>query len=153
MKLIPDALAQTETAPAPAAPPPAPAAPATPAAKPTGTQTGAVQPTDAAAQMPSTQDLFAQIVPIFVIMGIIYLIVIRPRQRREKEQEALLKNVRRGDTMVTTGGIICKVTKATDETEIEVEIAPNVRMRLLRSAIGEVRAKGEPVKDQAAAKG
>jgi preprotein translocase subunit YajC len=147
MKLISDAMAQTETAPAPAAP-----APAAPAAKPAATQTGSVQPTDAANQPPALQDLVAQLVPIIVIMGIVYIIVIRPRQRREKEQEALLKNVRRGDTLVTTSGIIAKVTKATDDTEIEVEIAPNVRVRLMRSAIGEVRAKGEPVKDAAAAK-
>jgi preprotein translocase subunit YajC len=58
--------------------------------------------------------------------------------------------VRRGDVMVTTSGIVGKVTKATDENEIELEIAPNVRVRLMRSAIGEVRARSEPVKDQGA---
>ena len=79
-------------------------------------------------------------------MGIVYILVIRPRARREKEQLAQLRNVRRGDTLVTSSGIIGKVTKSIDDDEVEVEIAPNVRVRLLRSAIVEVRAKGEPVK-------
>ncbi|NBT96237.1 MAG: preprotein translocase subunit YajC [Methylocystaceae bacterium] len=137
MKLIPDAMAQT----------PQPAAPAQ-SAPPmtTGTQASGGLP-DAAAQQPSLPDLFAQLVPIFVVMGIVYILVIRPRARREKEQLAQLRNVRRGDTLVTSSGIIGKVTKSIDDDEVEVEIAPNVRVRLLRSAIVEVRAKGEPVKE------
>jgi preprotein translocase subunit YajC len=150
MKLISDAMAQTE--PAPAAPTPAPAAnPAgASAVKPTGTQTSVAQAAPDASSAPAIQDLAAQLIPIVVIMAIVYIVVIRPRQRREKEQESLLKNVRRGDVMVTTSGIVGKVTKATDDTEIELEIAPNVRVRLLRSAIAEVRARSEPVKDQGA---
>ena len=58
-----------------------------------------------------------------------------------------MANVRRGDTVVTTGGLIGKVTKAVDQAEVEVEIAPNVRVRLVRGMISDVRAKGEPVKD------
>ncbi|MFM8860540.1 MAG: preprotein translocase subunit YajC [Methylocystis sp.] len=137
MKLIPDAMAQT----------PQPAAPAqsTPPMT-TATQASGAQP-DPAAQQPSLPDLFAQLVPIFVVMGIVYILVIRPRARREKEQLAQLRNVRRGDTLVTSSGIIGKVTKSIDDDEVEVEIAPNVRVRLLRSAIVEVRAKGEPVKE------
>jgi preprotein translocase subunit YajC len=84
-------------------------------------------------------------------MGIVYILVIRPRARREKEQLAQLRNVRRGDTLVTSGGLVGKVTKSIDDDEVEIEIAPNVRVRLLRSAITEVRAKGEPVKDTPAA--
>ncbi|MBM3574890.1 MAG: preprotein translocase subunit YajC [Alphaproteobacteria bacterium] len=137
MKLIPDAMAQT--------PQPAPPAQSAPPIT-TGTQASGAQP-DAAAQQPSLPDLFAQLVPIFVVMGIVYILVIRPRARREKEQLAQLRNVRRGDTLVTSSGIIGKVTKSIDDDEVEVEIAPNVRVRLLRSAIVEVRAKGEPVKE------
>jgi len=150
MKLIPQVLAQAEQtpAPAPAAPAPAPApAPAAPT-----TQTGQAAPgapNDPNAAPPALPDLFAQIVPILVIMGIVWIIVIRPKARREKEQQAQLRNVRRGDTLVTSSGIVGKVAKAIDDNEIEVEIAPNVRVRMLRSAIAEVRAKGEPVKDQA----
>ncbi len=114
---------------------------------PTQTSTGASNPSDPNAQPPSLPDLFAQLIPIFVVMGIVYILVIRPRARREKEQLAALRNVRRGDTIVTTGGLVGKVTKPIDDNEVELEIAQNVRIRLLRSAIAEVRAKGEPVKD------
>ena len=99
---------------------------------------------------PSLPDLMSQIVPILIIIGIVYIIVIRPQQRQAKEQKDLLKNVRRGDTIITSSGIIAKVTKAVDDAEIEAEIAPNVRVRLLRSAITEVRARGEPVKEPSA---
>ncbi len=76
-----------------------------------------------------------------------YFLVLRPQQKRAKDQADLVKNIRRGDTIVTTGGIIAKVTKATESSEIEVEIAPNVRIRIARPMVTEVRAKGEPVKD------
>ena len=59
----------------------------------------------------------------------------------------MVKNVRRDDTVVTTGGIVGRVTKVADEaSEIEVEIAPNVRVRVVRTMISEVRAKGGPAK-------
>ncbi|QGM95500.1 preprotein translocase subunit YajC [Methylocystis rosea] len=93
-------------------------------------------------------EMLGQLIPIFVVMGIVYILVIRPRSRREKEQLAQLRNVRRGDTLVTTSGIVAKVTKSIDDAEIEVEIAPNVRVRMLRTAVAEVRAKGEPVRDE-----
>lgn len=73
--------------------------------------------------------------------------VIRPQQTRAKEQEQLLDKIRRGDTVVTTGGLIGKVTNAGDKAELEVEIAPNVRVRIARAMVTSVRAKGEPVKD------
>ncbi len=85
--------------------------------------------------------------PILIIM---YFMVLRPQQKRAKDQAELIKNIRRGDTVVTTGGIIAKVTKATDAAEIEVEIAPNVRVRIARPMVTEVRAKGEPVKSEPA---
>jgi preprotein translocase subunit YajC len=154
MKLIPDAMAQTEQPAATPTPAPAPVAPAPSApAQPTQTQTGtaASGAPDAAAQPPSLSDLVAQLVPIFVVMGIVYILVIRPRSRREKEQLAALRNVRRGDTIVTSGGLVGKVTKSIDDSEIELEIAPNTRIRLMRAAIAEVRAKGEPVKETPAA--
>jgi preprotein translocase subunit YajC len=160
MKLITDAMAQTEqpaappaeTAPAPAAPtPPTPAPePPVPAPAPQTAQTQTGVGANTAAdqnQPPSLPDLFAQLIPIFVVMGIVYILVIRPRARREKAALDALRNVRRGDTIVTTGGIVGKVTKAIDDNEIELEIAQNARIRLVRSAIAEVRAKGEPVKE------
>jgi len=92
--------------------------------------------------------MLGQLIPIFVVMGIVYILVIRPRSRREKDALAQLRNVRRGDTLVTTSGFVAKVTKSIDDAEVEVELAPNVRVRMLRTAIAEVRAKGEPVKEE-----
>jgi preprotein translocase subunit YajC len=93
------------------------------------------------------QDMLIQFAPFVVMFGIFYFLVLRPQQRRAKEQREMIKGARRGDTIVTTGGLIGKVTKSTDDSEVEVEVAPNVRVRIARSGIGEVRAKGEPVKD------
>ena len=62
----------------------------------------------------------------------------------------MVKNVRRGDTVVTSGGLVGKVTKVVDDEQIEVEIADGVRVRQMRSMVADVRAKGEPVKDEGA---
>ncbi len=94
-----------------------------------------------------TTDLVLQMAPFAVILVIMYFLVLRPQQKKVKDHRDLVSNVRRGDTVVTTGGLIGRVTKATEATEIELEIAANVRVRLIRSMIAEVRAKGEPVKD------
>jgi preprotein translocase subunit YajC len=150
MRLIEQAQAQTEQAPTSAAP----AVPTPPASPAPAQHGGTVQPGAPAADAPpppALPDMFAQLVPMLAIMAIVYFIIIRPRQRLEKEQKDQLRNVRRGDTLVTSGGLIGKVTKAIDDNEVEIEIAPNVKARLLRTAIVEVRAKGEPVKDQAPA--
>ncbi len=107
--------------------------------------------TSAFAQTPGAagggMDLVIQMAPFAVILVIMYFLILRPQQRRAKEHRDLVGNVRRGDTVVTTGGLLGKVTKATEPNEIELEIAANVRVRLLRQMISEVRAKGEPVKD------
>jgi preprotein translocase subunit YajC len=91
-------------------------------------------------------DIFIQIVPFVLIFIIMWFLIIRPQQRRVKEHQEMIKNVRRGDTVVTTGGILGKVSKVVDDNELEVEIADNVRVRLVRSMISDVRSKGEPVK-------
>ena len=158
MKLIPDALAQAQPSPpaaeAPAAPPAEPSAPAAPTPPglphpPASTQTGQLaESKPETAQPPTLPEMLGQLIPIFVVMGIVYILVIRPRSRREKDAIAQLRNVRRGDTLVTTSGFVAKVTKAIDDAEVEVELAPNVRVRMLRTAIAEVRAKGEPVKEE-----
>lgn len=154
MNLITDAMAQTAEQPAATAPAPAaPSIPAPPAAPATQTGTAANgAPQDPNAQMPSLSDLFAQLVPVFVVMGIVYILVIRPRARREKAELEALRNVRRGDVVATTGGIVGKITKSINDTEVELEIAPNTRIHLLRAAIAEVRSRGEPVKDTPPAK-
>jgi len=75
-----------------------------------------------------------------------YFMVLRPQQKRAKDQADLIKNIRRGDTITTSGGLIGKVTKVVDDGELEVEIAPNVRVRVARPMVTIVRAKGDPVK-------
>jgi preprotein translocase subunit YajC len=91
-------------------------------------------------------DIVLQLVPFVLIFVIMWFLIIRPQQRRVKTHQEMIKNVRRGDTVVTAGGIVGKVTRVTDDPEIEVEIADGVKVRLVRSMITEVRTKGEPVK-------
>src|SRR3984957_10791962 len=100
----------------------------------------------------SSTDIVIQLAPFAIILVIMYFLILRPQQRRAKAHQDLMKNVRRGDTIVTTGGLIGKVTKTVDDAEIEIEIAPNVRVRLLRQMISEVRSRSEPVKELSAAK-
>ncbi len=95
-------------------------------------------------------DTLVQLVPIVAMIAIVYFVLWRPQQRRAKEQREMVQSARRGDVVVTTGGLIGKVTKAVDDNEVEFEIAPNVRVRLARSGIAEVRSKGEPVKEATA---
>jgi preprotein translocase subunit YajC len=91
-------------------------------------------------------DIVLKLVPFVLIFVIMWFLIIRPQQRRVKAHQEMIKNVRRGDTVVTSGGIVGKVTRVTDDPEIEVEIADGVKVRLVRSMITEVRTKGEPVK-------
>jgi preprotein translocase subunit YajC len=82
------------------------------------------------------------IVPTMLIIGIMYFLMIRPQQKRLKDHRDMVAAIRRGDTIVTSGGIIGKVTKV-DDQELQVEIADGVKVKLLRSTISEVRGKGE----------
>lgn len=100
-----------------------------------------------AAAAPGMNDILLQVAPFGLILVIMYFLILRPQQNKMKVHQAMISAVRRGDTVVTSGGIIGKVTKATDETEVEVEIAQNVRVRVARSMIADVRSKGEPVKE------
>ena len=92
-------------------------------------------------------DMLIQFAPFVIIFAIMYFLLLRPQQQRAKQQREMVKGARRGDTVTTSGGLIGKITKAVDDNEVELEIAPNVRVRLARSGISDVRAKGEPVKD------
>ena len=90
--------------------------------------------------------MILQFVPFILIFVIMWFLIIRPQQRRVKAHQEMIKNVRRGDTVVTSGGIVGRVTKVTDDPEIEVEIADGVKVKLMRGMISEVRTRGEPVK-------
>jgi preprotein translocase subunit YajC len=94
--------------------------------------------------------MISSLMPLILIIVIMYFLVLRPQQQRVKQHAAMVKALRRGDTVVTNGGIVGKVTKAVDDDQIEVEIADGVRVRQMRSMVSEVRAKGEPVKEDGA---
>ena len=89
-------------------------------------------------------DIFLSIVPFILIFVIMWMLVIRPQRQQMRKREEMLKAVRRNDTVVTGGGLVGKVTKVS-ENEGEVEVAPNVKLRVVRSMLADVRVKGEPV--------
>jgi preprotein translocase subunit YajC len=91
--------------------------------------------------------MLMSLLPFVLIFVIMYFLILRPQQKRVKDHQELVKNLRRGDTVVTSGGLVGKVTKVVDDDQIEVEIADGVRVRQVRSMVTGVRAKGEPVKD------
>ncbi|MBM3529287.1 MAG: preprotein translocase subunit YajC [Alphaproteobacteria bacterium] len=95
-------------------------------------------------------NLLISLLPFILIFVIMYFLILRPQQKRAKTHQEMVKNVRRGDTVVTSGGLIGKVTKVIDDEQIEVEVAEDVRIRQVRSMVADVRAKGEPVKDEGA---
>src|SRR5215467_12185364 len=97
----------------------------------------------------ASSDFIIQLVPILLMFVIFYLLLLRPQQQRAKAHKEMVANLRRGDTVVTSGGIIGKVTKVRDDSEIEVEIAENTRVRVLKGTVAEVRVKGEPAKEPA----
>src|SRR6202158_2224189 len=90
------------------------------------------------------------VLPFILIFVIMYFLILRPQQKRAKQHQELIKNLRRGDTVITSGGLVGKVTKVVDDDQIEVEIADEVPVRQMRSMVADVRAKGEPVKEEGA---
>mgnify|MGYP001389519122 CR=1 FL=1 len=98
-----------------------------------------------AAGVPGAGDMIAQFAPFLIILVIMYFLLIRPQQRRVKLHQEMIKTLRRGDSVVMSSGMIGKVTKVIDDNEVEVEIADNVRVRVVRSMIADVRSKAEPV--------
>ena len=97
-----------------------------------------------------SSSMIVQFMPLILIIGIMYFLVLRPQQQRVKRHQEMVKALRRGDTVVSNGGIVGKVTKVVDDDQVEVEIADGVRVRQMRSMVSEVRAKSEPVKDDSA---
>jgi preprotein translocase subunit YajC len=96
-------------------------------------------------------NMLVQLLPFILIFVIMYFLILRPQQKRTRDHQELVKNLRRGDTVITSGGLVGKVTKVVDDEQIEVEVADGVRVRQVRSMISGVRAKGEPVKDESSA--
>lgn len=94
-------------------------------------------------------DVFGILVPLLLIMPIWYFLLIRPQQKQRKAHLEKITNIRRGDQIVTGGGIVGKVTKVVEgDVEVEMEVADGSKMRVVRAMIADVRSKGEPVKDK-----
>jgi preprotein translocase subunit YajC len=90
------------------------------------------------------------LIPMLVMILIFYFLVIRPQQQRSKQHRETVDKVRRGDTVITSGGFIGKVTKAADNSdEVEVELSDALRVRVLKSTLLDVRSKGEPARENA----
>ena len=94
-------------------------------------------------------NMLMSLAPFALIFVIMYFLILRPQQKRVKQHAEMVKNVRRGDTVVTNGGLVGKVTKVIDDDQIEFEISDGVRVRQMRQMITGVRAKGEPAKGEA----
>ncbi len=90
---------------------------------------------------------FAQFIPLILIFAIMYFLLIRPQQRKLKTHRAMVQALRRGDQVVTQGGLIGKVSKVKDDDEVEVELAPNIKVRVVKSTIAQVVSKTEPAPD------
>jgi preprotein translocase subunit YajC len=93
-----------------------------------------------------TNDILMSLVPFVLIFIIMWFLIIRPQQKRVKSHQEMIRNVRRGDTIVLGGGMLAKVSKVIDDNEVEAEIADGVRVRVVKGMIQDVRTKGEPVK-------
>ncbi|MBJ6370680.1 preprotein translocase subunit YajC [Sedimentitalea arenosa] len=87
---------------------------------------------------------FAQFLPLILIFAIMYFLLIRPQQKKLKEHQAMVAALRRGDQVVTQGGLIGKVVKVKDDNEVEVELAEGVKVRVVKSTIANVMSKTEP---------
>lgn len=92
-------------------------------------------------------ELLLNILPFILIFAIMYFLIIRPQRQRMKQHQEMVNSLRRGDTVVTSGGIVGKVVKVLDEAEAQVEIAEGVKVKVVRSMIQDVRSKGEPAKE------
>lgn len=95
---------------------------------------------------PITMDQgLTQLLPLVLIGVVFYFLLIRPQQKRAKEHRAMIDAVRRGDSVVTAGGIMGKVTKVREDNIVQIEIAPDVRIDVVKATLTDVKTKGEPV--------
>ena len=101
-------------------------------------------PAFAQAQGGGAGAIVTQLVPLVLIFAIMYFLLIRPQQKKLKDHQKMVEALRRGDVVVTQGGIIGKVTKVKEGGELEVEIADNVRVRIVAGTVSQVMSKTEP---------
>ncbi len=100
----------------------------------------------AAGGAPGGADLFGMVIPMVAVMGVFYFLMIRPQQRKMKEHQEMLSKVGKGDTIITNGGLIGKVVRVVDDSELLVEVGENVKVRVLRAGISDIRGKVEAAK-------
>ncbi|MES2144256.1 MAG: preprotein translocase subunit YajC [Pseudomonadota bacterium] len=103
-----------------------------------------VTPAFAQTAAPGVSSALGSFIPLILIFGIMYFLLIRPQQKKLKEHRAMVEALRRGDQVVTQGGIIAKITKVQEDGMVEAEIAEGVRVKILRSTITQVMSKTEP---------
>ena len=89
----------------------------------------------------------ADLVMFAAIFAIMYFLLIRPQQKKVKEHQKMVEALRRGDQVITQGGLIGKVTKVKEDNEIEVELAKDVKVRVVKSTIAQVLSKTEPASE------
>lgn len=106
-----------------------------------------ITPAYAQAAPAGGSDMLVSLLPFIAIFVIMYFLILRPQQKRVKTHAEMVKNLRRGDTVITNGGVIGKISKVIDDHEVEIEIADGVKIRQVKQMVTEVRAKGEPVKE------
>ncbi len=104
----------------------------------------AIAATPAFAQAGGPMGAISSFVPLILIFAIMYFLLIRPQQKKVKEHQKMVQALRRGDLVVTQGGIIGKVVKVKDDGELEVELAEGVKVRVIQSTIAQVLSKTEP---------
>jgi preprotein translocase subunit YajC len=92
-------------------------------------------------------EAFGQFIPLILIFAIMYFLLIRPQQKKMKEHQNMVQNLRRGDQVVTQGGLIGKVVKVKENKELELELAEGVKVRVVQSTIAQVLSKTEPASE------
>ena len=101
----------------------------------------------AAAGGSDASSMLVQFAPLALIFVVFYFFLIRPQQQKAKQQRSMLDSIRRGDRVVTAGGLIGTVAKVVNNEEVLIDLADNVRVRDVRSTISQVLAKTEPAKE------
>ena len=87
---------------------------------------------------------FSSFVPLILIFAIMYFLMIRPQQKKAKQHKVMIDSLRRGDQVVTSGGVLGKVSKVSDDGIVEIEIAEGVKVRVMRATVAQVLNKTEP---------
>ena len=111
-----------------------------------------ISPAYAQAAAAPQGDIFSFLLPIVLMFGVFWLLVFRPQQKKMKQHKEMVANLKRGDQVLTSGGLYGRVAKIEGGNICYVEIAPNVRVKVAQSTISEVVTKPEPASGDGEAK-